>query len=71
MVLKLGVHRQVDQKYLGSFEMCCWRRMEEISWTDRVKYEVFHRFKEERNIVETIKKGMLAGLVTSCVGTAL
>jgi hypothetical protein len=25
-----------DQKGLGSFEMCCWRRME-ISWTDRVR----------------------------------
>ena len=27
---------EVDQKYLGSFEMC-WRRMEKISWTDRVR----------------------------------
>ena len=24
----------VDQKYLESFEMSCWRRMEKISWTD-------------------------------------
>jgi hypothetical protein len=28
--------RKVDQKYLESFEMWCWRRMEKISWTDRV-----------------------------------
>jgi hypothetical protein len=47
--------RKVDQKYLESFEMCCWRRMEKISWTDRVRNEeVLHRVKEERNIVHTI-----------------
>jgi hypothetical protein len=47
--------RKVDQKYLESFEMWCWRRME-ISWTDRVRNEeVLHRVKEERNIVHTIK----------------
>jgi hypothetical protein len=28
-----------DQKYLGSFEMWCWRRMEKISWTDHVRNE--------------------------------
>jgi hypothetical protein len=25
---------KADQKYLESFEMWCWRRMEKISWTD-------------------------------------
>ena len=34
--------RKVDQKYLESFEMCCWRRMENISWTDRVRNEVLY-----------------------------
>jgi hypothetical protein len=29
----------LDQKYLESFEMWCWRRMEKISWTDRVNNE--------------------------------
>jgi hypothetical protein len=29
--------REVDQKYLESFEMLCWRRIEKISWTDRVR----------------------------------
>jgi hypothetical protein len=39
--------RKVDQKYLESFEMWCWRRMEKISWTDRVRNEeVLHRVKE-------------------------
>jgi hypothetical protein len=49
--------RKVDQKYLESFEMWCWRRMEKISWTDRVRNEeVLHRLKEERNILHTIKR---------------
>jgi hypothetical protein len=43
--------------YLESFEMWCWRRMEKINWTDRVrKEEVLHRVKKERNIVHTIKR---------------
>ena len=36
MVLKL---LKVDQKYTKRFAMCCWRRMEKISWTDRVRNE--------------------------------
>jgi hypothetical protein len=47
---------KVDQKYLESFEMWCWRRLE-IIWTDRVRNEeVLHRVKEERNILHTIKR---------------
>jgi coproporphyrinogen III oxidase len=46
----------IDQKYLESFEMWCWRRTE-ISWTDRVRNEeVLQRVKEERNIVHTVKR---------------
>jgi hypothetical protein len=30
--------------------------MEKISWADRVRNEVLHRVKEERNIVHTIKR---------------
>jgi hypothetical protein len=30
---------KVYQKYLESFEMWCWRRMEKINWTDRVRNE--------------------------------
>jgi hypothetical protein len=48
---------KVDQKYLESFEMWCWRRMEKISWTGRVRNEdVLHRVKEERNILHTTKR---------------
>jgi len=31
--------RAADQKYLESFEMWRWRRMEKISWTERVRNE--------------------------------
>ena len=38
--------RAVDQKHPESFEMWCWRRLEKISWTDRVRNgEVLHRDK--------------------------
>jgi hypothetical protein len=48
--------RKVDHKYLGSFEMWCWRRMVEVSWTDRARNEeVLHRVKEERNTLHTVK----------------
>ena len=47
---------KVVQKYLESFEMWGWRRME-ISWTDRVKSkEVLHRVKEERNVIHAVKR---------------
>jgi hypothetical protein len=49
--------RKADQKYLESFEMWCWRRVEKISWTDRVgNEEVLPRVKEERNILHTVKR---------------
>jgi hypothetical protein len=49
--------RKVDQKYLESFEMWCWRRAEKISCTDRVRNEdVLHSVKEERNILLTIQR---------------
>jgi hypothetical protein len=48
--------RKMNQKYLESFEMWCWRRMEKISWTDCMRNEeALHRVKEERNILHTIK----------------
>jgi hypothetical protein len=40
-----------------SFEMWRWRRMEKISWTDRVRNEeVLLRVKEQRNILHGISK---------------
>jgi hypothetical protein len=49
--------RKVDQKYLENFEIWCWRRMEKIRWTDRVRNEeVLHRVKDEENIKHTRKR---------------
>jgi hypothetical protein len=59
--------RKLDQKYLESFEMWCWRRMKKISWTDRVNNEiVLHKVKEERNILHTIRRRK-----TNCIGHIL
>ena len=42
---------KADQKYLGSFEMWRWRRMEKIGCTSHVRNEVLQRVKEEKNIL--------------------
>ena len=48
--------RAVDQKHLESFEMC-WRRKENISWTEHVRNEeVLLRVKEQTNILHEINK---------------
>jgi hypothetical protein len=36
--------------------MWCWRRMQNVSWTDCVSNEVLHRVKEEINILHTINR---------------
>jgi hypothetical protein len=47
----------VDQKQLESFEMWCWKRMEKISWTERVRNEeLLLTVKEQRNILNEISK---------------
>ena len=49
--------RAADQKYLESFEVWCWRRMEKISWTDHVRNEdVLIRVTEQRKILHEIRK---------------
>ena len=63
-ILSMALHgaetwtlRAADQKYLESFEMWCWRRMEEISWTDHVRNEeVLLTVNEQRNILHEIRK---------------
>ena len=48
---------KVDQEYLESFELLCWRKKEKISRIDRVRNEeVLYRVEEERNIIHTIKR---------------
>jgi hypothetical protein len=54
---EIGTLQKVHHNYLESFELWCWRRMEKIIWTDRVRSEeVLHRVKEDRNIVDTVKR---------------
>jgi hypothetical protein len=49
--------RKEDQKYLESYEVWCWRRMQNISWIERVRSkEVLHRVEEERSILHTMKR---------------
>jgi hypothetical protein len=48
--------RRVDRKYLESSEMCCWRKMEKISWTDHVRKDELLHIVKERNIKHKIKK---------------
>ena len=46
-----------DQKYLERFEMWCWSRMEQISWTKHVRNEeVLLTVNEQRNILHEIRK---------------
>jgi len=45
--------RKVDQKYLESYGMWCWRRQEKTGWTHCMKNEeVLLRVKEKRNILK-------------------
>jgi hypothetical protein len=54
---KNSILRKADQKYTKSFDIWCWRRMEKISWTDRVgNEEVLLRVSEQRNILHEIKR---------------
>jgi hypothetical protein len=48
--------------------MCSCRMMENISWIDQVRNEeMLQSVKEERNVLQQIKRKSLTGLVTSCV----
>jgi hypothetical protein len=53
----LDTFRKENQIYLESFEIWCWRRMQKISWTDRVESEeVLYRVREARNIIHAVKR---------------
>jgi len=48
--------RKVDGKYLGHFEMWCWRRTEKVSRVDDVKNELLlHIIEKEGNNLHTKK----------------
>uniref|UniRef100_A0A8D8TDU0 Craniofacial development protein 2 n=1 Tax=Cacopsylla melanoneura TaxID=428564 RepID=A0A8D8TDU0_9HEMI len=49
--------RKKEEKYLESFEMWLWRRVESIKWSDKIRHEeVLRRVDEERVILKTIRK---------------
>jgi hypothetical protein len=57
MILKLGHVGKYSRNTPKSFYTWCWRKMEKISWTDRVRnVEVLHGVKEDTNILRTIKR---------------
>jgi len=47
--------REVDRKKREAFEMWIWRRMEKISWSDKITSDdVLKRVNEERNLLKEI-----------------
>ena len=55
MVLKVD-SLESRSEIMENFERWGWKRMEKISWTDRVtKEEVLYRVKGEKNILHTVK----------------
>jgi hypothetical protein len=54
--------RKADHKYLENFDMWCCSRKEKISWTDRMKNEILHIVKEEKDILHTTKRKKANGI---------
>jgi hypothetical protein len=50
-----GTLQKVDQKYLGSFKIRCWTRMEKIGGTHHVRNEVLWSVKKKRHDLQSIK----------------
>lgn len=49
--------RKLEKKYLESFEMWCWRQIENIKWMDMVtNEEVLSRVGEKKSIIHTIRQ---------------
>jgi len=47
--------REVDRKKIEAFEMWIWRRMEKISWKDKItNVDVLKRVNEERSLLKEI-----------------
>jgi len=52
----MDTQKSKKKKDLENFEMWCWRRTGTVIWADRVKIEVLHRTKMERNALRTVKQ---------------
>ena len=66
MVLELHA-AESGSEIPGNFEMWCWRRVEKIIWTDRVRNEEALQSYGGKVIPHAIERRMI-GLVTSCIG---
>jgi hypothetical protein len=61
MVLKRGHFGKSIRNTWRVLKCGNWRRMEQTSWTNRVRNEealLVHRVKEDRNILNTVKRRM-------------
>ena len=47
---EIGTLQEVDQKYLESFEMWSWRRMEKVGWADHAKMRKNYKESNRREI---------------------
>ena len=45
---------KLERKYLESFEVWCWRRMEKIKCSEKVANEVLERIGENRTLLNNI-----------------
>jgi hypothetical protein len=62
--------RAAEQKYLDTFEMWCWRRLEKLIRTDHVRNEeVLLSVNEKKIILHEISEWKATGLVISYVET--
>jgi hypothetical protein len=59
--------RKINHKSIGTLSMWCWRRMEKIILTNRVKNTVLQKVKEERISYIKYDEGRLTGLVKNWV----
>ena len=46
--------RNLERKYMGSFKILCWRRIEKIKWSEKVITEVLERIGEKRTLLNNI-----------------
>jgi len=47
---------QADRKRLEAMEMCIWRRMEKISWVDKISYEEVLQRVNETKTLDIVRK---------------
>jgi hypothetical protein len=68
--VKTWTLQNINHKLLESSETWCWRRVEKISVTDRVRNEeVLLAAKAEIHVIHQVKQRKAIWFVTSCVGT--